>query len=178
LPELWELEEPAAATSYLTSLEYKARVAISDLCSAYCDNQVCRRAALLQVGLALYRLDHKKYPPHLADLVPQYLTQLPLDPYSNRPFIYQPDGLDHPLQWRHSVEGVHQGERTEPHTPFFWSVGPGDIRLTLSNSTKYEPADENPPEQERQQKTEPVYGFRTDDSWWWADRVLVFLLPK
>ncbi len=42
LPELWEIEEPAAATSYLASLEYKARVSISQLNRAYCDNEVCR----------------------------------------------------------------------------------------------------------------------------------------
>ena len=83
LPELWEIVDPAAITSYLTSLEYKARVPISDLNRAYCDNVTCRHATLLQIALALYRLEHKKYPARLAELVPEYLEQLPLDPYSS-----------------------------------------------------------------------------------------------
>src|SRR5205085_919233 len=122
-PELWEIDEPAATTSYLVSLEYKARVSIAELNRAYCDYVVNRRAALMCVALAAYRLDHQNYPAHLADLVPEYLKELPLDPYSSQPFVYQPVGLNLPLDcWMPGSET----NRIEAHRPLFWSVGPAN----------------------------------------------------
>jgi hypothetical protein len=173
LPELWELEEPAAVTSYLASMEYKARVDFSQLSRACCDNEAYRQATLVQIGLATYRLDHKKYPPRLADLVPQYLAQLPLDPYSRQSFGYEPAGLNLPLEWWNGS----RSSLTEPHSPLFWSVGPGDVRLKQLNRTTYQAADESMPDGEAREKQEPIYQFRPDQSWW-GDELLVFLLPK
>ena len=43
----------------------------------------------LALGLARYRNARGKYPEHLAELVPTYVTQLPADPYGNREWGYR-----------------------------------------------------------------------------------------
>ncbi|HZZ71743.1 MAG TPA: type II secretion system protein GspG [Pirellulales bacterium] len=50
--------------------------------------------AQLCVALAAYRLDHAAYPQTLAELIPQYLPQLPKDPFGGKDFQYasQADG--------------------------------------------------------------------------------------
>jgi hypothetical protein len=56
-----------------------------------CKVSSCRER-LLRIDLALraYRADHEKYPPTLESLVPQHLSEIPLDPFSNQPFVYRP----------------------------------------------------------------------------------------
>ncbi|HVT28874.1 MAG TPA: hypothetical protein VHE81_12740 [Lacipirellulaceae bacterium] len=175
LPPLWEIQEPAATTSYLASLEYKARVSVSELCRAYCDNETCRRATLIRLALAAYRLDHKKYPPRLDDLAPQYLDRLPLDPYSQQPFVYEPAGLPYSVPY----SGVRRMYAVvEPNTPVFWSVGPGNARLKLAHSTRFEAADANQPEGQARETDELVYRLTNDEPGWWDDRKFVFPLPK
>jgi hypothetical protein len=46
----------------------------------------------LQIALALaaYRVDTKRYPPQLADLVPKYLPKVPSDVFSGKPLVYRP----------------------------------------------------------------------------------------
>ena len=52
---------------------------------------------LINVGfrLAQYRADRGEYPNQLADLVPQYIAAIPIDPFADRPFVYrrQPVGF-------------------------------------------------------------------------------------
>ena len=175
LPELWEIQEPAAVTSYLVSLEYKARVPISELNRAFCDNLVCRRATLLQLALALCRLDHKNYPSRLADLVPDYLEQLPLDLYANQPFQYEPHGLSMRLRpWSRWADR----EQVEPQTPLLWSVGAADVRLKEMEGEENPPNGDPPPDGEAPppQKVEPRYEFRTDEMGWHNTKPLVFPL--
>ena len=70
---------------------------------------------LLQLALLAYRLDHEEYPESLAKLSPDYLAEVPLDPYSQEPFVYRSEGLDLPL----SCENY----RTfSANTPLLWSV--------------------------------------------------------
>jgi hypothetical protein len=49
---------------------------------------------LLRIELAIerYRRAHSRLPASLAELVPQYLGELPSDAFSGRPFVYQPAG--------------------------------------------------------------------------------------
>src|SRR2546427_164633 len=51
-------------------------------------------ARLLQTDLAirLYQHDRGSLPPRLDDLIPAYLSTLPLDPYSGRPLTYRTNG--------------------------------------------------------------------------------------
>jgi len=55
-----------------------------------------RRLALLAVALERYRRRHGAWPPDLQSLVPQCITELPLDPYSAQPFLYDPGSTETP----------------------------------------------------------------------------------
>ena len=46
---------------------------------------------ILALALARYRLDHEQFPEELADLVPAYLAEVPLDPSTGAPFRYSVD---------------------------------------------------------------------------------------
>ncbi|MEX0612052.1 MAG: hypothetical protein WD738_14435 [Pirellulales bacterium] len=174
LPASWQVKEHDSATSYLTRLEYQARVPIHELYRAYCDNFVCRRAALLQLALAMYRLDHGAYPRRLADLVPEYLDTLPLDPYSRQPFQYEPDGLDLPLERMSYMTNI---ERIASNTPLFWSVGSGNARLLWQVRTRFEDSEQDSDE-DRIEIKETVYVFGSSDDPWYNDPAFAFPLQR
>jgi hypothetical protein len=177
LPEIWKIQEPAAVTSYFVSEEYQARVQVSALSRAFCDNETSRRATLLQIGLALYRLDHKQYPPQLSNLVPDYLEELPLDPYARQPFQYQPNGLNLPLGfWSYGQDY----KKIDPQTPLFWSVGAGDVRLKEVFGPEYPDTADPPPdgEQPQAQKRLRRYEFINEDQGGWNNNTLAFPLSK
>ncbi|HEX3599204.1 MAG TPA: hypothetical protein VHU84_03625, partial [Lacipirellulaceae bacterium] len=96
--ESYAIRYPAAATSYLFAQEYRARVLTKELYWAFCDADVCRRAAMVEIAMMMYRGDHDEYPATLAELAPQYLEREPLDPYTMQSFEYLPRGLDRPLR--------------------------------------------------------------------------------
>jgi hypothetical protein len=62
-----------------------------------------RRVAALALAIRLYRADQTKWPEHLADLVPQYVSAVPEDPLLGGPIGYVnrhnalPNGGDRPL---------------------------------------------------------------------------------
>jgi hypothetical protein len=177
LPDTWQIQNPAAVTSYLASLEYKARVPLSELSRAYCESTVIRNATLIKIALVLYHLDHKKYPAQLSDLAPEYLEQLPLDPYARQPFQYQPAGLDLKLKY---WTPDHQYKLVNPHTPFFWSVGPSNVALKkiTEGNPFFGENDPTPIGQEPiPKKFEPQYEFIIEESGW-NYTTLVFPLPK
>ncbi len=70
-PAMWLTQQPAAATSYLVSMEYQLRVPVNELFLEYCHTVTAERATLLQIALAMYRADQKEYPPTLEALVPK-----------------------------------------------------------------------------------------------------------
>jgi hypothetical protein len=168
----WMIAQPSAATSYLARLEYEARVPVHMLFRAYCDNQTFRRAALLQVALAKYRLDQGKYPSKLMDLVPEYLENLPVDPYSRQPFEYEVAGLDLPLKsWGNGANF----DRIEANTPLFWSVGAGNATVKRFHHATN---DENNVEGASSGVGEIVYLLASDELEWSGDPVFAFPLRK
>ena len=62
-----------------------------------------RRSTVVALAVHFYRLDHGRWPAQLADLVPTYLTALPIDPFTEdgRPIGYLisnlPNGTQRPL---------------------------------------------------------------------------------
>ncbi|MCC7475579.1 MAG: hypothetical protein IT425_09300 [Pirellulales bacterium] len=124
-PEMWLTQQPAAATSYLVSMEYQLRAPVNYLFLEYCHTVTAERATILQIALAMYRADHNEYPPTLESLVPEYLTQLPRDPYSVQNFEYRAGGLERPL----AVWGVSSSDMIPPHTPLLWSIGPNEFYM-------------------------------------------------
>jgi hypothetical protein len=174
-PESWRIACPAAATSYLTQFEYRARSPVHELFRVYCDWETCRRAALTQIGLAIFRLDHGSYPDRLSELVPDYLEQLPLDPYSRQPFQYEPKGLDRPLEnWTGSATNLAW---LRANTPFLWSVGPGNARLRKMGHTRWtnNPSD---PDGKPVEVHEFVYALTVEEQPWWGETSFVFPLTE
>lgn len=49
-----------------------------------------QRNVRLAFALAVYESEHGRYPEHLNQLVPEYLTALPKDLFSDKPMIYRP----------------------------------------------------------------------------------------
>src|ERR1700722_845219 len=58
------------------------------------DKRAIARVRLLMAELAVrcYQTEQGRLPPSLEQLVPMYLQQVPLDPFSGRPIIYHPQG--------------------------------------------------------------------------------------
>jgi hypothetical protein len=171
--ETWLRAQPAAATSYLMRLEYQARSPVHEIYRAYCNNQTFRRAAILQIALVKYRRDHGAYPAGLSELVPDYLDQALLDPFSGQPFVYRAAGLDLPLHPGHS-----SFTRIEANTPLFWSVGAGDARPKQQDISVASEADESDPQGQPQESREAVYMLDSDDLLWSSEPAFAFPLPK
>lgn len=55
-----------------------------------CDQDVLLSATRILAALGAYKLDNKKIPDSLSMLVPAYLADMPLDPYSGKEFVYSP----------------------------------------------------------------------------------------
>jgi hypothetical protein len=170
--DTWVRKLPAAATSYLARLEYQTRLPVYEVFRAYCNHQTFRRAALVQLALAMYRHDHGEYPKLLSELVPDYLDQMPFDPFSGQQFFYRADGLELPLLGT----GRSNYGRIEANTPLFWSVGAGDARLKQWYRT-FEVEETDPPSELRV-TTETVYQLTSDEALWMNEPAFVFPLPK
>lgn len=169
----WLLAQPAAATSHLARLEYQARSDVHDLYRAFCDNQVYRHAAMLQLALVMYRRDNGAYPDRLSAIVPEYLDDLPIDPYSRQPFHYEAAGLDLPLRPFTSSNFT----RIEANTPMFWSAGAGSAQLRPWERTSYEP-DENNPDGPERLVQESVYVLAPQEDEMLGEPPFVFPVPK
>ena len=66
----------------------------SDLYRKAVDVSAHRDAAVLGLSCELHRSAHGDYPDTLTALVPEFLDELPPDPFTGKPFIYRrrPDG--------------------------------------------------------------------------------------
>jgi hypothetical protein len=171
--ETWLLAKPAAATSHLARLEYLARSDVHDLYRAFCDNQVYQQAAILHLALIMYRRDKGAYPNRLSELVPDYLPDLPIDPYSRQPFHYEAAGLELPLRPFTSSNFT----LIEANTPIFWSAGAGSAQLRPWEYTSYEP-DENNPDFPESIVQESVYVLAPQEVEMLGAPPFVFPLPK
>jgi hypothetical protein len=168
----WQIQQSAAATSYLTRFEYQARVRMNDLYHAICDAEVYRRVTLLELALAMYRRDHDTYPKSLAELAPKYLGREPLDPYTNQSFEYVPQGLDLKLERR-----IPYSDQIEPNTPLLWSAGLSNFRFQRQERT-WRKDGEFDPQGEPLETTETLYMMESNDPQWWNEPAFVFPLPK
>jgi len=61
---------------------------------SYLMHQAQRRGLYILCALEIYKARHQKYPEKLADLAPEIIQDVPLDPFSDQSFIYKvnPDG--------------------------------------------------------------------------------------
>lgn len=57
----------------------------------YLESQAYRRGIYILSALQLYKIRHQTYPDNLTVLAPEIIPEVPLDPFSNKPFIYKID---------------------------------------------------------------------------------------
>ena len=71
--------------------------------------------ALLRTGIALerHRLAHGGHPEALAALVPEFLTEVPLDPCDGQPLRYRLQSDGSPVVWSIGIDGIDEGGK--PH---------------------------------------------------------------
>ncbi len=90
------------------------------------ENIAKTRLLLCDLALRLYLEKHKDIPDRLEQLVPEYLSTLPDDPFSEQPFIYRPHGKTFLL---YSVGPDHKDDGGAV-IPGGALVGDGDLLLT------------------------------------------------
>ena len=59
--------------------------------SRWHQHRATRRGLYILCALEIYKARHQKYPEKLSDLAPDVIKEVPLDPFSDQPFIYKVD---------------------------------------------------------------------------------------
>jgi hypothetical protein len=63
------------------------------------------RLAQIEAAVQLYRLEKKQFPQNLDDLKP-YLPSVPLDPYTDKPYLWKTDSNHHPIAYSSGPDAV------------------------------------------------------------------------
>lgn len=82
---LGRLIEPNAIGKMLFDI---GRISFGGITTKRCNEQLAVSATQTAFAINAYKHDNGKIPATLNDLVPKYLTGVPLDPYNNKPLIY------------------------------------------------------------------------------------------
>lgn len=172
--DAWLHEQPAAATSYLARFEYLARVRVRELFQQVLETETARRAAIVRLALLLYHRDHDKYPIALSELVPEYLAEIPTDPFTGpEPLSYAPAGVD-ALHTRYENNGAAVENR---RTPIVWSAGPTNVRLKRREIVSRTMNEADPYADAIEHRT--FYDvLEGDPDSWYRGFSLIFPLPK
>jgi ABC-type transport system involved in multi-copper enzyme maturation permease subunit len=89
-------------------------------------NRTSRNAAVLQLALAQNELRHGKPAAELAELVPEFLSELPNDPFTDKPFRYRVS-KGGKIDWSpYSIDPASRYRETPGGQGILWSVG-GDM---------------------------------------------------
>lgn len=84
-----------------------------------------RHATLILMALAGWYHDHGTLPETLDELVGPYFDELPLDPYTCKPFHYRPKGLPTPIRFNSPNKPIPAA------WPLIWSPGADQAQLAL-----------------------------------------------
>lgn len=93
-------------------------------------------AAYVGVAAERYHLDHGSFPPSLDALVPQYLDDLPLDPFDNAPLKFRVRGGDL------LVYSIGPDRKDDGGAPFDQQAKTGDLVFVVRSTPKTAPASE------------------------------------
>lgn len=153
-------------TSPFLRREMEKNRSLGDWLASVVNTEIAAWGLRQQLAVLAYKADHGTYPEFLADLVPEYLTFVPIDPYSGRQFEYRPHGLSLDLRFRN-----YPHEWIPANTPLLWSVGANDQQPELTFLT--ESSDPSDVSDEKLVRRE-VYQFIGNVNWY---DPLIFLLP-
>ena len=89
-----ELDKFTKQVESLDSITQVILVGIGNLHKKYYTIRAQRQGLYILTALKLYRARHRAYPDKLSDLTPDIIKEVPLDPFTDQPFIYKikPDG--------------------------------------------------------------------------------------
>ncbi len=136
---LWYIQPPAMSqyaewlnTTPLLSRQYIQVPKGEQLGRRFAREINVRRATRLLMALEAWRVDHHgELPERLDQLVGPYLNRLPLDPYTSRDYVYEPQGVAPPDKFRRNWPLAKPfiwspGENVRPDTPALSDVNPSD----------------------------------------------------
>jgi type II secretory pathway pseudopilin PulG len=98
--------------------------------------QASHAAAYVGVAADRYRLDHGTFPPSLDALVPQYLDDVPLDPFDNAPLKFRLRGGDF------LVYSIGPDRKDDGGAPFDQQAKTGDLVFAVRSTPTTAPASE------------------------------------
>jgi hypothetical protein len=96
----------------------------ADIFTAAIASQTTRRAAILQLALAAYQARRGQPAAALPDLVPEFLPELPIDPYSGQSFHYRISAGEELPWFGNNADGSQAMLKVAPGQGIIWSVGP------------------------------------------------------
>jgi hypothetical protein len=115
-------EQPAAEKALGDDLEEKREVASLFIASMHKVGRACRRetaqVATMRglIAVERYRMKHKKWPAKLADVVPEFLKEVPTDPFNGKPIrmVRVADGV---IVYSVGFDGVDDGGKLNRDRP-------------------------------------------------------------
>ena len=84
------------------------------------------RIAVAVIALERYRLRHKRFPASLNELVPDFVSEMPIDYMDGKPLRYRLDG-DQFVLWSVGRNGKDDGGTPRSQPNFSWMLGPDDV---------------------------------------------------
>ena len=84
------------------------------------------RIAVAVIALERYRLRHKKFPASLNELVPEFVSEVPIDYMDGKPLRYRLDG-DQFVLWSVGPNGKDDNGTPKSQPNFSWMLGPDDV---------------------------------------------------
>jgi hypothetical protein len=76
--------------------------------TVFAKNEAQLRLLRLELALQEYRQRHGRFPPTLAQLSPEVMEAMPLDPFTEKPLVYRPRGRGYVL-YSVGPDGVDNG---------------------------------------------------------------------
>jgi hypothetical protein len=84
------------------------------------------RIAVAVLALERYRLRHKRFPGSLNELVPEFVSEVPIDYMDGKPLRYRLDG-DQFVLWSIGPNGKDDGGTPKSQPGYQWTMGPDDV---------------------------------------------------
>ena len=88
--------------------------------------QTLCQMSVAAIALKRYHMRYKKYPSGLGELVPEFLSEMPLDYQDGKPLHYRLDGGQFML-WSVGPDGKDNGGTPKSEPDFSWMSGPDDV---------------------------------------------------
>jgi hypothetical protein len=93
------------------------------------------RLLMIDLAIRLFRERHERLPDTLDELAPDFLTAVPIDPFSGKPFVYRRDGDEYAL-YSVGVDAVDDDGKLPSQR---WELDEAGFDLDLEAATRIPP---------------------------------------